>query len=137
MTDVGGENLQAPALVSKRRRILADVFDLLLVPIGLGVIAALVLLAAPEVVRNVVLIIVNVFWMIFRDVVFSPGRWMCDIKLVSLVGGKVTLLQALIRNILLIIPFVLLIGYIVEIVMVLVTGERLEDRWAKARVVLA
>jgi len=47
---------------------------------------------------------------------------MVKIKLVSLSGEKVTMLQALIRNILLIIPFVLVIGYILEIVLVFLEG---------------
>lgn len=138
MADVVGGSAGALALASKGKRIAADVIDLLLIPIAVGFLAALFLLAAPEAVRNTVLIIINVFWMIFRDVVFSPGRKMVGIKLVSLTsGGKVTVPQALIRNILLIIPFVLLVGYILETVMIAVKGERLEDGWAKARVVPA
>jgi len=131
---VGGGSVQGPTLAPKKRRILADVFDLLIVPFVLGIVAALVLIAAPETIRNIVLIFVNVAWMIFRDTVYSPGRKMCDLKLVSLAGGKVTVPQAFVRNILLIIPFVLIIGYVVELVMVLTTGERLEDRWAKTKV---
>ena len=60
---------------------------------------------------------------------------MVKIKIVSLTGEKVTWLQALIRNILLIIPFVLVVGYIVEIVMLIVKGHRLADNWAKTQVV--
>lgn len=137
MADVvgGGAGL---VLAPKGKRILADVIDLLIIPIIIGFVAALILIAASEPVRNTVLIIVNVIWMVFRDVVFSPGRKMAGLKLVSLAtGGKVTLSQAVIRNILLIIPFVLVVGYILETIMILVKGERLEDGWAKARVVSA
>jgi uncharacterized RDD family membrane protein YckC len=62
---------------------------------------------------------------------------MVGTKLVSLTGGNVTLAQAFIRNILLIIPFVLVVGYPVEIVALLVKGERVADGWAKTRVVNA
>ena len=129
---VGGPSGQA---ASKGKRFAAGVIDLILIPIFLGIIAGLLLLNAPEGIRNVILVVVNIAWMIFRDAVFSPGRKMVGTTLVSLTGGKVTLAQAFIRNILLIIPFVLVIGYIVELVAVVTRGERLADGWAKTRVV--
>ena len=136
MADVvgGGAGL---VLASKGKRIASDVVDLLFIPIIIGFVIAFLLLAVAEPIRNTVLIVVNVAWMLFRDLVFSPGRKMVGIKLVSLNGGKITASQAVIRNILLIVPFVLLVGYILETIMVLVKGERLEDGWAKARVVNA
>lgn len=126
-----------PAAASKGKRIAAGVIDLILIPIFLGVVAGLLLLNAPEGIRNVILILLNIAWMIFRDAVFSPGRKMVGTKLVSLSGGKVTLAQAFIRNILLIIPFVLVIGYIVELVSLITKGGRVADTWAKTRVVEA
>ena len=136
MADVvgGGAGL---VLASKGKRIASDVVDLLFIPIIIGFVIAFLLIAVSEPVRNTVLIVVNVAWMLFRDLYFSPGRKMVGIKLVSLNGGKITASQAVIRNILLIVPFVLLVGYILETIMVLVKGERLEDGWAKARVVNA
>ena len=124
-----------PAVASKGKRFAAGVIDLLLIPIFLGVVAGLLLLNAPEGLRNVLLITLNIVWMIFRDVVFSPGRKMVGVKLVSLTGGKPTVAQAFIRNILLIIPFVLVVGYIVEIVALLTKGARIADGWAKTQVV--
>lgn len=124
-------------VASKGKRFAAGVIDLILIPIVLGVIAGLLLLNAPEGMRNVILIVLNIAWMIFRDAVFSPGRKMVGTKLVSLTGEKVSLGQAFIRNILLVIPFVLLVGYIVEIVALLTKGERVADSWAKTRVVEA
>ncbi|MBU9889291.1 MAG: RDD family protein [Candidatus Omnitrophica bacterium] len=121
----------------KGKRTAAGVIDLIVVPIILGVIIGLLLLAVPEGVRSVVLVLVNIIWLIVRDSVFSPGRAMVKIKLVSLTGEKVTMGQAFIRNILLIIPFVLVIGYIVEIIFVLWKGHRLADGWAKTQVVEA
>ena len=121
----------------KGRRFAAGVIDLILIPILLGIVVGLLLLNAPEGIRNVILILVNIAWMLFRDAVFSPGRRMVGTKVVSLVGDKVTLGQAFIRNILLIIPFVLVVGYVIEAVAVFTKGERLADRWAKTRVVEA
>lgn len=141
MTDISNESgaggLSGPAVGSKGKRLAAGVIDLILVPIFLGVVAGLLLLRAPEGIRNVILILLNIAWMIVRDALFSPGRKMVGLKLVSLTGEKVSVGQAFIRNILLIIPFVLVIGYIVEFVALLVKGERVADNWAKTRVVEA
>ena len=120
---------------SKGKRFAAGLIDLVVIPIVLGVVIGLVLLAAPDMVRSIVLVVVNIIWLMFRDAVFSPGRAMVRIKIVSLTGEKVTWGQAFIRNILLIIPFVLVVGYLVEIVMLIVKGHRLADNWAKTQVV--
>ena len=120
---------------SKGKRFAAGLIDLVVIPIVLGIVIGLVLLAAPDMVRSIVLVLVNIIWLVFRDAVYSPGRAMVKIKIVSLSGEKVTWVQALIRNVLLIIPFVLVVGYIVEIVMVLWKGHRLADNWAKTQVV--
>ncbi len=120
---------------SKGKRFAAGLIDLVVIPIVLGIVIGLVLLAAPDMVRSIVLVVVNVIWLMFRDAVFSPGRAMVKIKIVSLTGEKVSWMQALIRNILLIIPFVLVVGYILEVVMLIVKGHRLADNWAKTQVV--
>lgn len=138
MADIASESVggvSGPTVAPKGKRFAAGVIDLILIPILLGIIAGLLLLNTPEGIRNVVLITVNILWMIFRDAVFSPGRKMVGTKLVSLTGEKVTLAQAFIRNILLIVPFVLVVGYIVEIVSLITKGERVADAWAKTRVV--
>lgn len=133
MNVTGG--VSAPESAPKGKRFASALVDLLIIPILLGIIAGLVLLAVPEVVRNIILIAVNIGWLLFRDTVFSPGRKMVGLKLVSLNGGKVSIGQAFIRNILLIIPFVLVIGYIAEIISLLVKGNRVADKWANTRVV--
>lgn len=125
-----------PQLASKGKRFAAAIVDLIIIPILLGIIAGIALLPANDGVRNVVLILVNIGWMIFRDATFSPGRKMVGLKLVSLqTGAKPTIGQAFVRNILLIIPFVLVFGYIIELIALLTKGERLADGWAKTRVV--
>jgi uncharacterized RDD family membrane protein YckC len=121
----------------KGKRFASDIVDLVLIPIILGILIGLVLLAAPEMVRSVVLVLVNVIWLVFRDWIFSPGRAMVKIKLVSLTGEKVNLAQAIIRNLGLIVPFILVVGYYLENGMVLAKGRRLLDHWAKTQVVEA
>ena len=122
---------------SNGKRFAVAIIDLIILPILIGVVAGLLLLGIPEKFRNVLLIIINIAWLVFRDFVFSPGRKMVGLKLVSLTGEKVTLVQAFLRNVLLVLPFVLVLGYVVEIIMILTKKERLADRWAKTRVVNA
>ena len=122
---------------SKGKRFAAGLIDLVVIPIVLGIVIGLVLLAAPDVARSIMLVLVNIIWLVFRDAVYSPGRAMVKTKIVSMTGEKVTLVQAVIRNILLIIPFVLVVGYILEIVMLSVKGHRLADTWAKTQIVEA
>lgn len=126
-----------PASAPKGKRFAVAIIDLIIIPIVIGIVAGLLLLAVPELVRNVLLVAINVAWLVVRDLVYSPGRKMVGLKLISLSGDKVTLQQAVIRNILLIFPFVLVIGYILELAMILGKGDRLADGWAKTRVVAA
>ena len=137
MADSLSGGMYGGAAASKGKRFAAGVIDLIVVPVVLGLIIGLVLLNINDMIRSVILVLVNIAWLIFRDMVYSPGRAMVGLKLTSLIGDKVSLGQAFIRNILLIIPFVLVIGYIVEIVSLLTKGERLADGWAKTRVVSA
>ena len=124
-----------PATLGKR--IIAALIDLIVVPILIGLIVGVVLLVVPEGVRPFILMPVNIVWLIVRDMFFAPGRLLMKIKLVSLTGEKVTLVQALLRNLLLIIPFVLIIGYFVELIMLCVKGNRVMDGPAKTQVVEA
>ena len=121
----------------KGRRFASAIIDLLIIPIILGVLAGLILIPVPEGIRNVILIVINIAWLLFRDAVFSPGRKMVGLKLVSNAGEKVTVGQAFIRNILLMVPFVLVVGYILEMIFILTKGSRLADRWAKTRVAVS
>jgi len=134
MTDIVGGAVSG-AEASKGRRVVAAVFDLVFVPMLIGFVAAVILLPAPEAVRYIVLGILNVAWLVVRDGFWSPGRKLTGIKLVSQTGSGVTVIQALIRNLLLIIPFVLLVGYFIELIALIVSGNRLGDKWAKTKTV--
>ena len=108
----GSQSSDSP---QKGKRFLSDLIDLFGVPILLGVIVGFILIVVPdETVRNIILIVVNIGWLIFRDVVFSLGR-LVGLKLISLDGSKVTFIQGLIRNVALIIPVALVSGYFCEI----------------------
>ncbi|MBI3317069.1 MAG: RDD family protein [Candidatus Omnitrophica bacterium] len=128
-----GGSLSAP----KGKRFASALIDLFIIPILLGIVIGIALLAVPEGIRNILLIFVNIGWLLFRDLVYSPGRHMVGLKLVSLTGAKVTLPQAFIRNVLIVLPFVLVVGYIVEIIAIFSKGDRVADGWAKTRVVSA
>ncbi len=131
---MGGSGF-APA--SKGKRILSDLFDLIFIPIVIGVVAGIALLNVGEAVRAGIMILLNVAWLVFRDAYFSPGRALTGLKIVSDTGARVTVVQALIRNVLLIVPVVLVIGYVIEIISVFSKGNRLADGWAKTHVVAA
>lgn len=133
--DIVGGGSMGSNIAPKGRRFAAGVIDLIIIPVILGLLVGLILLNAPEVFRSLTLIVINILWLVFRDFIYSPGRAMVGVKLISLTGDRVSLPQAFIRNVLLIIPFVLVVGYIVEVVFLLSKGERLADRWAKTRVV--
>lgn len=135
MADVVNSGFQAGKPASKGKRFAAAVIDLVLVPILLGLVIGLLLVAAPDVIRSIILVVANIAWLVVRDSVYAPGRQMVGLQLVSLTGAKVTVVQAVLRNLLLIIPFVLVIGYIVEIVAVLSKGQRVADGWAKTQVI--
>jgi len=131
------EHVSAPV----GKRIVAGLIDFVVVPVVIGIVLGILFVvlgnAIPESVRSVILILANIIWLIVRDTVVAPGRLIMKLKLVSLTSEKVTLLQAVLRNILLIIPVVLIVGYVLELVWVCVKGNRLADSWAKTQVVEA
>ena len=134
---VGGINIPDKAPVGKRMA--AALIDLLIIPILIGVVAGLVLFAVPNIRRNIVLVIVNVAWVALRDIRGAgPGKKMVGIKVIDIDSGSIlSVVQSFIRNILLIVPFVLVIGYLLETIMIFSSGDRYGDKWAKTRVVLA
>lgn len=135
---VGGDTgNQGPVLAPIGRRFAAAIIDLIIIPSILGIVIGLGLLTVSDTIRSIILIIVNIGWLLFRDSVYSPGRAMVGLKLVSLTGPKVTLAQAFIRNVLIEIPFVLILGYPAETIMLLTKKERIMDGPAKTRVILA
>ncbi len=131
------EHVSAPV----GKRIVAGLIDFVVVPVVIGIVLGILFVvlgnAIPEAVRSVILILANIVWLIVRDTVVAPGRLIMKLKLISLTSEKVSLVQAVLRNILLIIPVVLIVGYVLELVWVCVKGNRLADSWAKTQVVEA
>ena len=147
------ESATPPA--KKGLRFAADIIDLLIIPAVLGGVFGLVLIAAPDLLRDLILTAVYVGWIFFRDLYFSPGRKMVGLKLISLggeaeislfgfakllkfksapAGVKPSFLQVVWRNFW-IYPYILVIGYWVELVGLFVKSERFMDLAVKTRVV--
>ena len=151
---VGGT---ATSEVSWGKRLLASIFDLFILPVVIGIVFGLIVANAPDPVKITVLVIVgilNLIWLLIRDAVWSPGRLMAGIRLVSETGGEVGLSQAFLRNLLLIAPplvalvislvapaaaaFTWIIGYIgygIETFSLIFKGARLGDGWARTKTV--
>ena len=135
------EHSHGPVAAPVGKRIVAGLIDFIVAPVVIGIVLGLLFVllkdALPEAVRSIILILANIVWLLVRDTVFAPGRLIMKLKLVSLTSEKVTFVQALLRNILLIIPVVLIVGYVLELVWVCVKGNRLADGWAKTQVIEA
>ena len=126
---------------------IAAAIDLILVPMVFGVLIGVVLINTSERERTKYLRILDVaFAFLFqRDFVYSPGRHILGLQLIDIkTGGQicfyrgnilVNFIKATVRNLLLFIPFVLVIGYILETIMVLWKGYRLMDRIAGVQVI--
>lgn len=135
------EYSHGPVAAPVGKRIVAGLIDFIVAPVVIGIVLGLLFVllgnALPEAARSIILILANIVWLLVRDTVFAPGRLIMKLKLVSLTSEKVTFVQALLRNILLIIPVVLIVGYVLELVWVCVKGNRLADGWAKTQVIEA
>ncbi len=134
-------NLNVPVAAPVGKRIVAGLIDFIVVPVVIGIILGVLFVSVgkglPEAARSVILVSANIIWLLIRDTAFAPGRLIMKLKLVSLTSDKVSILQAVVRNILLIIPVVLIVGYVLELVFVCVKGRRVADGWAKTQVIEA
>lgn len=129
-------HIEASASASRGKRFIAAMIDLILVPVLLGAFLALFTFwLFGTNAFNFLFYLVYVGWVIFRDTIFSPGRSLVGISLISLEGEKVTVQQAFKRNLLIILPFIGILGYLVEMISLIMTGERVMDSWAKTKVI--
>jgi len=133
----------------KTKRVVAASIDMVVLPISIGIVCGLALIAAnlDPLTRDKVLNIVNYLYYLIcsRDFVYSPGRHLCGIELVDsktkvricFYRGNflLNLWKSFLRNALLIVPFVLVLGYLVEIIAVIWKGHRIADKWAGVEVV--
>lgn len=125
------------SLADKGNRIAAAAIDLLVIPIIVGVVLGImfVFLKPDQSIQVALMLGFNVAWLIIRDMGFAPGRIMIGIRLVKTDGTRVGFGTAIGRNIHLMLPFVLIIGFLVEFISLMATGQRVADRWAHTKVV--
>ena len=90
MTQPTGGLSEGPEPAPKGKRFGVAIIDLIVVPVLLGIVSGLVLMKVPDSLRNVLLVVINMIWLVFRDLVYSPGRQMIGLKLVNLTGEKVS-----------------------------------------------
>jgi uncharacterized RDD family membrane protein YckC len=127
--------------IGKGRRLSAALIDLALIPFALGLLLGFLLISVPQEAKYIIMVVVNIVWMMLKDLLWqgaAPGKRLLGLKVISIeTGAKITIPQAFIRNLLLFIPLVFLVGYPIEIIMILAKGERLGDILAKTKVVKA
>lgn len=128
---------QKGKLASKGKRFAVAIIDFIFVPIVFGLAMGLIFFATkPEPrIQTVFMTVIIIAWTIFRDVYFSLGRAMVGIKLQKKDGGSVGFGTAIVRNIHLMIPFISILGLLVEFIALLSSGHRLSDQWAHTVVV--
>ena len=133
----------------RTKRLVAAFIDMVVLPVSVGVVCGLVLIATnlDPLTRDKILNVVNfLYYLIFsRDFVYSPGRHLCGIELVDsktkvricFYRGSFfrNLWKPFLRNVLLIVPFVLVLGYLIEIIAVIWKGHRIADKWAGVEVI--
>ncbi len=136
-----------PATSLKLRRLGSAMIDIILIPALVGVLMGLLLHNMAEAESTKYLRAVSVAFAVLlqRDFIYSPGRHLLGLHLVDTKKGNLicfyqgniflNLLKSTVRNILLFIPFVLVVGYILEAVMVVWKGNRLMDLVAGVKVV--
>ncbi len=125
--------------IAEERRVVAGIIDLIVIPILYGFLLALVIKPWESGPNKIYWLIVwnlmNSMLPVIRDMFFSPGRTAMKLKLISLKSEKVSLLQVVRRNALLMIPGVSLAGCLFEFIMIIKKGHRFEDAWAQTQIV--
>lgn len=117
---VTGGQPSTPEVAPKGRRIAAGIIDFLVIPFFLGLVLGMVLLALNDAARTVIFVLINLLWVLFRDYIYSPGRAMVGTKIISLTGGRISIGQAIVRNVLLVVPYVLGAGFACETTRILI-----------------
>ncbi len=131
----------------KWKRFGAALMDFILIPALVGILMGLLLHNGSSRDADKYFHAVSLGFVIFfqRDFIYSPGRHLFGLRLVDSKKGNLicfyqgnlfsNLIKGVVRNLLLFIPFVLVVGYIVEVVMVIWKGHRLMDVFAGVKVV--
>lgn len=121
---------------SAGKRIAAGLIDLILIPSLAAIfISVSTIWFLGFGAYNTLFYLFYIAWVFFRDMVYSPGRALLGIKLISLKDKEITFSQTLQRNLLIILPVISMIGFVIELVAIIATGQRSLDPWASTRVV--
>jgi uncharacterized RDD family membrane protein YckC len=122
-----------------KKRIFAAIIDCMFIPGFIGLVINILLMLTTPVISNFVGFGVVIIWFSFKDQLFDgagPGKKMFGLRVISKLNNeKITIAQGFLRNILLFVPLVQLIGIPLELFMVLTGKERLGDKWAATVVV--
>ena len=136
-----------PVMNLKVRRLVSAIIDLVFIPAVIGILMGLLLHNHPTAESAKYLRAVSLaFAVLFqRDFIYSPGQHMLGLRLVDAKKGNLicfyqgniflNLIKGTVRNSLLIVPFILVVGYFLETVMVIWKGHRLMDLVAGVKVV--
>jgi len=121
------------------KRIFAALIDCGLIPSFVTLVIGVFFMFNAAVIGRILVLLFSLGWFSAKDLMFegaAPGKKIFGLRVVSLATGqKMTLSQGFLRNVLLIFPFVAFVGYPLELILLIVKGERLGDRWAKTKVV--
>lgn len=124
----------------KTKRIIAAFIDLVAIPFLL--FFAIGFSYTPN-IPVYVSILFNVVWFSMRDLYdgAGPGKRLMHLKVVLAETGEAlsyqTAVRGFLRNVLFMIPFFWFISFIVELIVLIIKGERVGDMWAKTKVVEA
>jgi len=122
----------------KKRRFLAGFIDLICLPFLIFVILTYLHRAQLPVF---VIIFIETVWLTVRDLFggAGPGKRLYKLKVIRTDTGEVLTRKDFVigfyRNLLLAIPLFFSICFIVEVIVLFRSGERLGDKWAKTAVV--
>jgi len=121
------------------KRVFAACIDCGLIPLFAAFIISVLLILIPGSLRNFLVLFMSIAWFSFKDTFFEgagPGKKIFGLRVISkATGKKITAGQGFIRNVLLLLPIISIIGVPLEFFILLLKGERFGDKWAGTKVV--
>jgi uncharacterized RDD family membrane protein YckC len=137
MEQVLPEKQQEKSILAKR--ISAGIIDCVILPSFIIFVFRLLLIFQPPAFSNFAVLGIAIIWFSFKDLLFegcAPGKKIFGLRVISkATGQKITARQGFIRNVLLFVPLVALIGFPLELIVLLAKKERFGDVWAGTEVI--
>lgn len=141
--------LKDQKMTLKTKRVLAALIDMLFIPALAGAAAGFIIIAADITgsLRETILesLVLPMSLIFLRDFVYSPGRHILGLELVDVKSRTricfykgnffLNLWKCFLRSILLLVPFLLVAGYAVELFHLILKGRRIADKWAQTEVI--